>query len=155
MSARRSKAGVRHATGAGRFLLRLEDIDATRCRPEYAAAILEDLAWLGIDWVGRCGVNPSIWTITARPSLGSKPRGCCIPASAPGRDIQAEIARAGGAPQGENDGEAGPLYPGACRRLDPAVRAAKRESGVDYALRLDVGAARARAGPLTWDRPRV
>ncbi len=34
----------------GRFLLRIEDIDATRCRPEYDAAIFEDLAWLGLDW---------------------------------------------------------------------------------------------------------
>jgi len=34
----------------GRFLLRIEDIDATRCRPEYDAAILEDLAWLGLEW---------------------------------------------------------------------------------------------------------
>ena len=34
----------------GRFLLRIEDIDATRCRPEYEAAILEDLAWLGLTW---------------------------------------------------------------------------------------------------------
>src|SRR5215469_7106016 len=37
----------------GRFLLRLEDIDATRCRPEFAAAIVEDLAWLGLDWDGE------------------------------------------------------------------------------------------------------
>src|ERR1700760_3642557 len=37
----------------GRFLLRLEDIDAGRCRPEFAAAILEDLAWLGLDWDGE------------------------------------------------------------------------------------------------------
>ncbi len=36
----------------GRFLLRLEDIDVTRCRPEYEAGILEDLAWLGLDWDG-------------------------------------------------------------------------------------------------------
>ena len=34
----------------GRFLLRIEDIDPTRCRPEFEAAILEDLAWLGLDW---------------------------------------------------------------------------------------------------------
>src|SRR5436305_2830366 len=34
----------------GRFLLRIEDIDVTRCRPEYEAAILEDLAWLGLEW---------------------------------------------------------------------------------------------------------
>src|ERR1700752_1520679 len=36
--------------GGGRFLLRIEDIDAARCRPEYEAAIYEDLAWLGIAW---------------------------------------------------------------------------------------------------------
>ena len=34
----------------GRFVLRIEDIDPTRCRPEYEAGILEDLAWLGLDW---------------------------------------------------------------------------------------------------------
>src|SRR5260221_11126222 len=36
----------------GRFLLRIEDIDRSRCRPEFSAAILEDLAWLGLDWDG-------------------------------------------------------------------------------------------------------
>ena len=41
----------------GRFLLRLEDIDPTRCRPEFAAAILEDLAWLGLDWDGEVRVQ--------------------------------------------------------------------------------------------------
>lgn len=42
-----------HATAraeGGRFLLRIEDIDATRCRPEFEAAIYEDLAWIGLDW---------------------------------------------------------------------------------------------------------
>ncbi|MDQ4135033.1 MAG: glutamate--tRNA ligase family protein, partial [Pseudomonadota bacterium] len=34
----------------GRFLLRIEDIDVTRCRPEFEAAIYEDLAWLGLTW---------------------------------------------------------------------------------------------------------
>src|SRR3954466_427691 len=38
-----------HAAG-GRFLLRMEDIDATRCRPEFETAIYQDLAWLGIAW---------------------------------------------------------------------------------------------------------
>ena len=136
--------------GGGRFLLRLEDIDATRCRPEYAAAILEDLAWLGIDWAGPVR-RQSEHLDDYRAALARlEAEGLLYPCFCTRRDIQAEIARAGGAPQGENDGEAGPLYPGACRRLDPAVRAAKRESGIDYALRLDVGAARARAGPLTW-----
>ncbi|MGH7070663.1 MAG: glutamate--tRNA ligase family protein, partial [Acetobacteraceae bacterium] len=41
----------------GRFLLRLEDLDAARCRPEFAAAILEDLVWLGLDWDGEVRVQ--------------------------------------------------------------------------------------------------
>ena len=53
----------------GRFLLRMEDIDATRCRPEFEAAIYEDLAWLGIcRGSSRCGGNPSISMSTARRS---------------------------------------------------------------------------------------
>jgi len=48
-----ARAGFSRARDAGgRFLLRLEDIDAGRCRPEYAAAILQDLAWLGLHWDG-------------------------------------------------------------------------------------------------------
>ena len=57
-----------------------------------------------------------------------------------------EIARAGGAPQGQM----GAPYPGTCRRLDPAERAAKRADATDYAWRLDVGAALARTVPLFW-----
>jgi glutamyl-Q tRNA(Asp) synthetase len=39
-------------SAGGRFLLRIEDIDATRCRPDYTEAILDDLTWLGLDWDG-------------------------------------------------------------------------------------------------------
>jgi glutamyl-Q tRNA(Asp) synthetase len=62
------------------------------------------------------------------------------------REIQAEIARAGGAPQGT----AGPPYPGTCRRLGAAEVAARQRSGQDFALRLDVGHAYALTGPLYW-----
>src|SRR5260370_41189377 len=47
---------ARHS--GGRFLLRLEDIDRTRCREEYAAAIIEDLFWLGLDWDGPVRRQP-------------------------------------------------------------------------------------------------
>src|SRR5947207_6402249 len=77
--------GWRAARDAGgRFLLRIEDIDHTRCRAEYAAAIVEDLRWLGLDWAGRSASNPSISTITARRSRSSRRWGSCIPASARG-----------------------------------------------------------------------
>jgi glutamyl-Q tRNA(Asp) synthetase len=50
-------AWTRARDGDGRFLLRIEDIDPTRCRPEYTAAILQDLAWLGLDWDGPVRVQ--------------------------------------------------------------------------------------------------
>lgn len=62
------------------------------------------------------------------------------------RDIQAEIARSGGAPQGELDAP----YPGTCRRLGAAERTEKRALAADWALRLDLAAAMARSGPLAW-----
>jgi glutamyl-Q tRNA(Asp) synthetase len=62
------------------------------------------------------------------------------------REIQIEIARAGGAPQGEN----GPPYPGTCRHLDHADRAAKQRAGLDFALRLDVARTLELTGPLDW-----
>ena len=130
----------------GRFLLRLEDIDATRCRPEFADAILEDLTWLGLRWDGP------VWRQSERLDEYRialdrlEAMGLLYPCFCTRRDIQAEIARAGGAPQGE----LGPPYPGTCRRLGAAERAERRAAAADYALRLDIGAALARTGPLEW-----
>jgi glutamyl-Q tRNA(Asp) synthetase len=130
----------------GRFLLRIEDIDHTRCRPEYEAAILDDLAWLGLDWDGpvRRQSEHSDDYRTALAQLDAA--GLLYPCFCTRRQIQAEIARAGGAPQGE----LGAPYPGICRRLSPAEREQRRLTAPDYALRLDVGAALSRTGPLEW-----
>src|SRR6266478_9687323 len=139
--------GWRAARAAGgRFLLRIEDIDHTRCRAQYAAAIVEDLAWLGLDWDG-----PIRWqsehladyrAALARLEAG----GLLYPCFCTRRAIQAEIDRAGGAPQGET----GAPYPGTCRHLGAAQRAEKRRSATDYAWRLDVAAALTRTGPLDF-----
>jgi glutamyl-Q tRNA(Asp) synthetase len=150
---RSALAGWRAARAAGgRFLLRIEDIDHTRCRPEFAAAIAEDLAWLGLDWDGPVR-RQSEHFADYRAALDElDATGLLYPCFCTRRDIQAEIRRAGGAPQGE----LGPAYPGTCRRLDPVERARRRQISGDYALRLDVGAALARTGPLVWhedDRP--
>src|SRR3954469_18624642 len=55
----------------GRFLLRIEDIDAARCRPDYEQAIYEDLAWLGSPGSNRCAAKARISTTTVRRSRAS------------------------------------------------------------------------------------
>ena len=61
-------AWQRARAGGGRFLLRIEDIDTGRCRPEYETAVLEDLRWLGLDWDGTVRVQTrSTRTSTAPP----------------------------------------------------------------------------------------
>jgi glutamyl-Q tRNA(Asp) synthetase len=130
----------------GRFLLRIEDIDRTRCRPEFDAAIREDLAWLGLDWDGEVRRQSEHFDDyrAALARLGDA--GLLYPCFCTRRDIQAEIAGAGGAPQGE----AGPVYPGTCRHLGAAERAARIAAGANYALRLDVAQSIGRTGPLDW-----
>jgi glutamyl-Q tRNA(Asp) synthetase len=130
----------------GRFLLRLEDIDRSRCRNEYAAAILEDLTWLGIGWDGPVRRQSEHFDDYRRTLARLERLGVLYPCFCTRREIQAEIARADGAPQGE----AGPLYPGTCRKLDLADRLAKERAGLDFALRLDLARALALTGPLDW-----
>ena len=130
----------------GRFLLRLEDIDRGRCREEFAAAILDDLAWLGLAWDGEVR-RQSEHLADYRAALRQlDAAGLLYPCFCTRRDIQAEIARAGGAPQGA----LGSLYPGICRRLGREERAERLAAAADCALRLDVAAAVARTGTLDW-----
>jgi glutamyl-Q tRNA(Asp) synthetase len=131
----------------GRFLLRIEDIDQTRCRPEYEAAIIEDLAWLALDWHGPVRRQSEHFDDYRAALARLEAQGLLYPCFCTRREIQAEIARAGGAPQGE----LGAPYPGTCRHLSTAGREARRREAPDYALRLDIAAALARTGPLYWD----
>jgi glutamyl-Q tRNA(Asp) synthetase len=132
----------------GRFLLRIEDIDRTRCRPEYTEAILEDLAWLGLDWDGPVRVQsahfPDYRAVLDRLSA----RGLLYPCFCTRADIVREVAAIGGAPHGPE----GVPYPGTCRRLSAAARAARIAAGDAYALRLDMQAALATLdGPLSFE----
>ena len=132
--------------GGGRFLLRIEDIDSGRCREEYVGAILEDLAWLGLDWDGPARRQSEHFDDYRAALARLEALGVTYPCFCTRREIEAEIARSGGAPQGE----AGRPYPGVCRRLSRAERSLKLGSGADYALRLDLGRAFALTGPLDW-----
>ena len=128
----------RARAAGGRFLLRVEDIDPTRCRPGFAAAIQEDLAWLGIDWDGDVRVQ-SAHLPEYRAVLDSLARrGLLYPCFCTRAAIAREVAGAGAAPQGP-DGV--PLYPGTCRALSPAARAARIAAGEAYGLRLDMARA--------------
>ena len=130
----------------GRFLLRIEDIDHTRCRPEYEAAIVEDLAWLGLDSDGPVRRQSEHFDDYRAALTRLDREGLLYPCFCTRREIQAEIGRAGGAPQGDM----GAPYPGTCRHLSTAEREKRRRAAPDYALRLDVVAALARTGPLFW-----
>jgi glutamyl-Q tRNA(Asp) synthetase len=130
----------------GRFLLRIEDIDRGRCRPEFDTAIREDLTWLGFDWDGAVRRQSEHFTDYRAALDRLHGEGLLYPCFCTRRDIQAEIARAGGAPQGDD----GPLYPGTCKRRSASERADRIAAGADYALRLDVAAAMAHAGALDW-----
>src|SRR5690348_15357622 len=131
----------------GRFLLRIEDIDVRGCRPDFTVAILEDLAWLGLDWDGEVRKQSEHFAGYAAAHDKLDAAGLIYPCFCTRAAIVAEIARAGGAPQGE----AGPLYPGACRSLAVEERLRRIAAGESFALRLDVARAMARTGPLEWD----
>jgi glutamyl-Q tRNA(Asp) synthetase len=130
----------------GTFLLRIEDIDRGRCRREFDAAILEDLDWLGLVWDGEVRRQSEHFADYRAALARLDEAGMLYPCFCTRREIQTEIADAGGAPQGE----AGPIYPGICKWLSPSERAEKIAAGADYALRLDVTAAWARTGALVW-----
>jgi glutamyl-Q tRNA(Asp) synthetase len=138
-----------HAAAAhagGRFLLRIEDIDPARCRPEFAASILEDLTWLGLSWeepVRRQSEHMDDYNAALRRLDGL---GLVYPCFCSRKDIAAEIAASGVAPHGVGE----MMYPGTCRALPPAERAARIAAGRPYALRLDVAAGLAQTGRLSW-----
>ena len=119
----------------GRFLLRIEDIDRTRCRPEFEAAILEDLTWLGLAWEKPVRRQSDHFDDYAKALAALHARGVLYPCFCTRKEIADEIARANAAPHGPE----GPLYPGTCRALDGAERARRIAEGATYALRLDVG----------------
>jgi glutamyl-Q tRNA(Asp) synthetase len=131
----------------GRFLLRIEDIDRGRCRPEFISAIQEDLAWLGLDWDGSVRRQSQHFDDYRRALERIDAAGLLYPCFCTRAAIQAEIARSGAAPHGSE----GPLYPGTCRSLTAVEREARIAAGETYALRLDVAQASARVGPLVWE----
>ena len=132
------------ALSAGeRFILRIEDIDPERCRPEFTKAIEDDLRWLGLTWPAPVRVQSAHMEDYGHALETLNDRNLLYPCFCTRKDI----AEAGGAPHGPE----GTLYPGTCRHLSAAERAARMDAGAPYALRLDMQAAlRSIKNPLVW-----
>ncbi len=128
----------------GQFLLRWEDIDPSRCRPEYEDGILDDLAWLGMhpDAAPLYQSTRLDAYSTALERLAD--RGLTYPCFCTRKDIRL----AGSAPHGPE----GPIYPGRCRHLSAPERDARIAEGQAHALRLDMARAMdlLPAPPLRW-----
>lgn len=126
--------------GGGTFLLRIEDIDQPRCRPEFEAALLDDLHWLGLRWpvpVMRQSERLPVYS-AALERLQSE--GLVYACTCTRGDIRAALS----APQEGVPviGPDGPVYPGTCRKADHPPS--------DAALRLDMRAAMARLGEISF-----
>lgn len=122
----------------GRFLLRLEDIDPGRCRPEYADAIQDDLSWLGLDWDGPVRVQSEHLAEYQAVLDALAERGLVYPCFCTRTDVAREVAASVAAPHGP---DGAPVYPGTCRRLSVTERADRIAAGQRFALRLDMQAA--------------
>ncbi|MEQ1888891.1 MAG: tRNA glutamyl-Q(34) synthetase GluQRS [Alphaproteobacteria bacterium] len=130
------------AQTGGRFFLRIDDIDASRRRPEFEAAIYEDLRWLGLNWrepVRRQSDSLAQYQ-TALDRL--QDMGLIYPCFCTRKEILLEAAQSQDAPHGNE----GPRYPGTCRELGEYETNARLQTGKAVALRLDVGKALAQTG---------
>jgi glutamyl-Q tRNA(Asp) synthetase len=142
----------RARAAGGRLLLRIEDIDAGRCRPEFEAAIDDDLAWLGLQW------EQPVWRQSEhlddyRAALATlEAMGLIYPSFESRAEIAGLVAQREAKLQEDwpRDPDGAPLYPGDAKQMPASERARRVASGAPYALRLDMPAALQRAGPLTW-----
>jgi glutamyl-Q tRNA(Asp) synthetase len=134
----------------GRLLLRIEDIDRTRCRPEFAAAIRQDLAWLGIE------LEPEVRRQSEhlddyRKALGVlRGQDLIYPSFESRSEILRLIAEREKVSSWRRDPDGAPLYPGDARSMPAAERERRIAGGEPFALRLATDLAVEHAGALTW-----
>ena len=142
----------RALAAGGRFLLRLEDIDTERCRPEYEAAIREDLVWLGIAFEEPVRRQSEHFDAYRAALTDLDRRGLLMRSFATRREIAsaATAAAAAGAPW-PFDPDGVPLFPGDAVLLPADEIARRAAAGEPAATRLDMATAIDAAGmPLTW-----
>lgn len=145
------KAYTYAKNSGGLFILRIEDIDTTRCHQKFNDAIYEDLKWLGIQWQEPVRIQSEHFDDYKQALDSLKAMGLLYPCFCTRRDIREEIERSPKAPHGPE----GALYPGTCRHLSEAERTAKINAGADHAWRLDIAKSTQylkdqSTWPLTW-----
>ncbi len=118
----------------GRFHLRIEDIDPTRCTPENTQQIYEDLHWLGLEWEEPVRIQSEHLDDFTAAAKKLESGGWLYPCFCTRKDILREIESAGHAPHGDE----GPLYPGICRNLSADERQTRIAAGESHAMRLDL-----------------
>lgn len=136
----------------GRFLLRIENTDRTRCTPENEAGIFEDLAWLGLRWEEPVRRQSEHFADYADALERLRQMGLIYPAFLSRGEVRPLIAEAeADGRRWPRDPDEVPLYPGKEREMSDAEREARMASGQPFAWRLDMQAALQRVRlPLTW-----
>ena len=127
------------SAAGGTALLRIEDVDTTRCRPEFDAAIIEDLHWLGLDWPEPVMRQSDRFPVYAEAADRLRERGLLYPCFC----SRAQMAASRG-PDG------GQFYHGTCRSLSHDERSRRIRAGKPHAWRIAMDQALAQTGPLAW-----
>jgi glutamyl-Q tRNA(Asp) synthetase len=139
----------------GTALLRIEDIDTERCKPEFVAGVYEDLHWLGLDWPEPVMLQSERFELYAEAGNRLRDHGLLYPCFC----SRAEIAAAADG----TDPDGAPLYPGTCKHLHRGEQIERLQRGDPVQFRLDTEAAMVRVGMLTFtvvgplitDRPQI
>jgi glutamyl-Q tRNA(Asp) synthetase len=138
----------------GRLLLRVEDIDLTRCRPEFVEDIEEDLAWLGIRFEPGFRRQSAHFGDYAQALAALERRGLVYPCFCTRQDVRKAVAarEAESGRSWPSDPDGAPLYPGLCKGPDPDKAARRIAAGEPHVLRLDMAAAVAASRrPLSYE----
>lgn len=139
----------------GTALLRIEDIDGERSKPEFVAAILEDLAWLGLSWPEPVLMQSERMALYAEAGNRLRDQGLLYPCFCSRSELAANATG--------TDPDGAPLYPGTCRHMDRGEQIERLERGDPVQFRLDTERAINRTGmltfsavgPLVTDRPQI
>lgn len=139
----------------GTALLRIEDIDPERSKPEFVDAMVDDLHWLGLDWPQPVMLQSDRMDIYAKAGNHLRAQGLLYPCFCSRAELAAHAEG--------TDPDGAPLYPGTCRHMDRGEQIARLERGDPVQFRLDTTEAMARVGMLTFsvvgplviDRPQI